>query len=63
MKVTQKLSMVLEDLDYQVFEKLSNMMKELEGIERDTRRLNNRKALANIGKAHKALDDARMSLD
>lgn len=63
MKVTQKLGMILEDLDYQVFEKLSKLMKELEGIETDAKRLNNRKALANISKAHKALDNARMSLD
>ena len=32
MKVTSKIGLVLEDLDYQVFERLSKMMKELEGI-------------------------------
>lgn len=62
-KVTSKIGLILEDLDYQVFQKLSNMMKELEGLERTAKRLNNRKALTEIGKAHKALDNARMSLD
>ncbi len=63
MKVTSKIGKILEDLDYQVFQKISNMMKELEGVERTAKKLNNRQALANIVKAHKALDDARMSLE
>ena len=63
MKVTRKIGAILEDLDDQVFSKLSEMMKELEGLEKVARRLNNRKVMAEIMKAHKILDNARMQLD
>jgi hypothetical protein len=63
MKVTRKIGAILEDLDDQVFSKLSEMMKELEGLEKVARRLNNRKVMSEIMKAHKILDNARMSLD
>jgi len=62
-KVTSKIGLILEDLDYQVFERLSKMMKELEGIATTAKRLNNRKALGLLDKAYKSLDQARMSLD
>jgi len=62
-KVTSKIGLILEDLDYQVFERLSKMMKELEGVSNTAKRLNNRKALGLLDKAYKALDQARMSLD
>lgn len=63
MKVTRKIGMILEDLDDQVFEKISSIIRDLDSLGKIAKRLNNRKVLDGIGKAHKILEDTLMSLD